>query len=76
MTTTIPVKEATGIWVMDEDGNFRCTHLNLEITEPCCDGTDCGCRGEYSFYCNDCQNKHLTEHEIELKLEELEYEDD
>jgi hypothetical protein len=58
----------------DEWGNdgvrliLRCQHDNLVIEPPCCNGTDCDCRGQYTLYCPDCENT-LTEKEIEDRLE-------
>lgn len=62
----------TGQSSMDEDGEFKCDHINLDIEEPCCkvgsSGTDieCGCQGRRSYYCNDCKNKELTDEQINI----------
>lgn len=57
--------------VRDEDGNLRCTHQgenDLEYTPPCCNGSDCDCRGLWSIFCNGCDNEDLSDHEAETLL--------
>lgn len=62
----------TGQASMNEDGEFRCDHINLDIEEPCCSiagksgHIECGCQGERSYFCHDCQNSELTDEDIEI----------
>jgi len=71
----IAVKEITSISVMNEDGEFFCPHLDVEIEEPCCSGRDsdglisCGCQGMFSVYCPDCGNKDMTQNQVDEILE-------
>lgn len=47
-----------------EDGEYYCTHANIEITEPCCGitgGASCFCQGLCAVYCKDCDNEDLSE---------------
>jgi len=74
--TTIAVRSIeTPIYELNEDGEFRCPHYNVEIEPPCCSGRDiygntsCGCYGSYSVYCPDCSNEDLTESEVEALLD-------
>lgn len=71
---------------LNEDGEFRCPHENVEIEAPCCSGRDseglisCGCYGSYSVYCPDCHNDDLEQHEVDSIVEnyldqEPDYED-
>lgn len=47
---------------------WRCPHLNVEVTPPCCSPLqriiECGCQGMYSVFCHDCQNDDLRDYEI------------
>lgn len=68
----IVVKQYGFATEMNEDGEFRCPHYNVEVEPPCCFGgaiIECGCRGMYSVYCPDCDNEDLTDLEIEVILE-------
>lgn len=55
--------------VLNEDGEFRCPHEDIEYYDPCCSGydsegmPDCDCGGSPSVYCNDCNNIDLTDDE-------------
>ena len=68
---------------LNEDGEFRCPHENVEIEAPCCSGrdkygnVDCGCYGSYSVYCPDCHNDDMERHEVDSIVEShLDYEPD
>lgn len=68
---------------LNEDGEFRCPHENVEIEAPCCSGrdkygnVDCGCYGSYSVYCPDCHNDDMEQHEVDSIVENyLDYEPD
>lgn len=69
--------------IITEDGEFKCTHPNAEVEPPCCSGTDsegnvsCGCYGQYSVYCYDCNNDDMTDQDVENILDqgEPDYED-
>lgn len=50
---------------LNEDGEFRCPHLDVEIEAPCCSGRDCGCYGSYSVYCPDCHNDDMLQQECD-----------
>lgn len=69
--TTIKVKHLGYKTAMNEDGEFRCPHENVEIKKPCCSvrGSsgyiECGCGGQYSVYCHDCKNEDLQEWEAQ-----------
>lgn len=62
------------------NGEFRCPHLNIEVTPPCCSPyqriIECACQGMYSIYCPDCQNEDLRDYDIsdiiEKELEKYE----
>lgn len=60
---------------LNEDGEFKCPHENIEIEAPCCSGRDsygnidCGCYGSYSVYCPDCHNEDLDQHEVDNIVE-------
>ena len=66
----IPVKVIeTPIYVMNEDGEFRCPHENVEveydrggdgITEP---------GPSWGVYCFDCHNEEMEDYEIDNILE-------
>ena len=66
----------TGTSAMNEDGEFKCQHINLEIQEPCCSVADssgqiqCGCGGERSYFCHDCRNKELDDESLDRRLAE------
>ena len=68
----INAKERHTEYVRDEDGNFRCTHLEAKVIPPCCTTPDqdtgrisCGCQGDYSIYCDECKNEDLTDYETD-----------
>ena len=68
---------------LNEDGEFKCPHENVEIEAPCCSGrdkygnVDCGCYGSYSVYCPDCHNEDMDQHEVDNLVEaHLDYEPD
>ena len=68
----ITVKEIeTSTLEMNEDWEFKCTHEFAEIEPPCCSGYDseglpsCGCHGQYSVYCYDCNNDDMTDNDVE-----------
>lgn len=60
---------------LNEDGEFRCPHENVEIEPPCCSGYDseglpsCGCYGSYSVYCPDCHNDDINQTEVDNIVE-------
>ena len=73
---TISIKQPEqATYLMDEDGLFRCTHENAEVEPPCCSGRDseglpsCGCHGQYSVYCYDCNNDDMTDNDAENIIE-------
>ena len=67
---TVAIKHIeTPEYVMNEDGEFRCLHENVEVEPPCCSGRDCGCYGMYSVYCPDCDNEDLTEVEAQAIID-------
>ena len=64
----ILVKHQDRVYRMNEDGEFKCAHENLEIEEPCCTGgatgyIECACGGQTSVYCPDCNNEDLSDNE-------------
>lgn len=62
----ITVTESTQVLnYINEDGILRCSHQNVTVEAPCCNGDDCGCHGQYSVYCNDCHNDDLTNDEAD-----------
>lgn len=65
----VPVKFQSITYVMDEDGEFRCPHDNVEVeydvggdgyTEP---------GPSWSVYCSDCHNDDLTDSEADTYIE-------
>lgn len=60
---------------LNEDGEFRCPHEDVDIEPPCCSGRDseglpsCGCYGSYSVYCNDCHNDDMTQEDCDRIVE-------
>lgn len=66
---TIPVRQVeTPEYVLDEDGDFRCPHDDVEITyEQGGDGITEPLGGWY-VYCNDCDNEDMTDSQIENYL--------
>lgn len=65
----IEVKQADFMAVMNEDGEFRCPHENVEfeydsggdgITEP---------GPSWSVHCNDCDDEDLTQTDINQLIE-------
>lgn len=52
----IAIKEREATYILSEDFEFLCSHENVEVEAPCCNGRDCGCYGLYSVYCynEDC----------------------
>lgn len=72
MNITI-VDKSTGVSKLDYfDGIFYCQHNDITIEEPCCSPfstgssgyIECGCGGNISIYCNDCDNKDLTDEQV------------
>ena len=63
----------TPTYILNEDGEFRCPHDEVTVEPPCCNGTDCGCHGMHSVYCDDCDNEDMMEHEIDQILEDHTY---
>ncbi len=70
--------------IITEDGELKCTHPDAEIERACCSGTDsegnisCGCHGQDSVYCSDCNNDDMTDQDVEniLTPEEQDYDED
>ena len=61
---------------MNEDKKCPHPEEQVEITPPCCKFPtgeygrwDCGCYGQYSVYCNACDNRDMTDSDIESILE-------
>lgn len=61
---------------LNEDGEFRCRHENIDVEEPCCSNpvdnngnVTCGCYGSYSIYCNDCHNDDMQDFEADNLIE-------
>ena len=43
----ITVTESTQVLnYINEDGILRCSHQNVTVEAPCCNGDDCGCHGQ------------------------------
>lgn len=59
----------TPTYVMNEDGDFRCPHEDVEVTyEQGGDGyTEPA--GGWTVYCNDCQNDEVEDWEIDSLIE-------
>lgn len=72
----IPVKDENGYTLCLVDNQWRCLHATdssvLEIEPPCCNGSDCACKGLYGVYCHLCDNDDLSDDDINNKLDELE----
>ena len=53
-----------------------CTHKDLEIQQPCCTSPDsdgliaCGCGGQLSATCPDCDLSDLSDEEFKKLIEE------
>lgn len=66
----IEIDYKPSIAVLTEDG-FRCPHDNVEVEPACCSGigssgyVECGCGGRDSVYCYDCDNKDMTDKDME-----------
>lgn len=66
----IPVRfEGYPVHLIDDE--WRCLHENVEVEAPCCTTRgssgyiECGCGGQYSIYCNDCDNDDLRDYECD-----------
>lgn len=69
----IEVNHLTNVQIMNEDGEFKCAHINVDVQPPCCNGntaSDCGCHGSFSVYCYDCFNQDMTDDEANSFIEE------
>jgi len=57
--------EGYPVYLIDDE--WRCPHLNVEVTPPCCSPfqriIECACQGMYSVYCQDCKNEDMREYE-------------
>lgn len=57
-----------------EAHDLKCEHDDVEIERACCSGIDsegnpsCGCHGQDSVYCPDCDNEDMTDSDIEAIL--------
>lgn len=61
---------------LNEDGELTCDHEFAEVTPPCCStgrdalgNIDCGCYGEYSVYCPDCDYMNMPDTEVNELIE-------
>lgn len=62
----IQVKQVTTINKYDYlDRAFYCTHNNIEVEKPCCNGNNCGCWGTDKIYCPDCDNEDLSQYDAD-----------
>lgn len=66
----IAIEYKQSIAVM-KNGEFRCPHDNIEVEKACCSSVsssgyiECGCGGQDSVYCYDCQNEDMTDKDME-----------
>lgn len=71
--------ETSSLSIREGDENFTCDHEFAELEPACCSGrdsqgnVDCGCYGQDSVYCPDCE---LDDFEAEAVFERLTVEPD
>ncbi len=77
VVTHIPVKiiETSSYSIKEDSYELTCDHEFAEVEAPCCSTVgssgyiECGCGGNYSVYCSDCDNEDLTDLEADSLIE-------
>lgn len=71
----IEVVEHYGVYELNEDQEFACTHEETEVEPPCCSGIDnegnpsCACHGQYTVMCLNYDCTGISQREADLILE-------
>lgn len=64
--------EDVSTYELNEDNIFQCLHERAEVEPPCCSWCsqlDCGCYGQYSVWCPDCDYMEMSDNEVEALVE-------
>lgn len=71
----VEVKQNTEQYVMTEDGEWVCAHVNAYVEKACCPaGTqDCGCQGRDSVICPNPECTGLTDQDVDEIIGEADY---